>query len=121
MKDAPADGFLNEFREVAFFHALGAQKGTQGMIGFLGPGNGQTGGFFWLGLFILNHISIYPLISLSCYEVFVKQWGSNALPELAFAFWLARCTRSNCLCGPDHCGTTLTGGVLPCRSQPKGK
>ena len=40
---AAADGFLNEFREVALFHALGAQIGAQGVIGLFGPGDGQTG------------------------------------------------------------------------------
>ena len=36
MKNPPADGFLDEFREIAFFHALHAQKGAQGMIGLFG-------------------------------------------------------------------------------------
>ena len=35
MKNMGADGLLYEFREVAFFHALGAQKSTQGEICFL--------------------------------------------------------------------------------------
>jgi hypothetical protein len=30
LKDAPADGILDEFREVAFLHSQGAQEGTQG-------------------------------------------------------------------------------------------
>jgi hypothetical protein len=45
MKDAPADGFLDEFRNIALLHALGAKKGAQGMIGLFGPGNGQAGSF----------------------------------------------------------------------------
>ena len=40
MKDAPADRLLNEFREITLLHALGTQKGAQGMIGLFGPGNG---------------------------------------------------------------------------------
>ena len=35
MKNMGADGLLDEFREVPFFHAPGAQKGAQGEIGFL--------------------------------------------------------------------------------------
>ena len=35
MKNASSDGLLDEFREVALFHALGAQKREQGKIGFL--------------------------------------------------------------------------------------
>src|SRR5258708_4292611 len=83
VKDAPADGFLNEFRNVALFHALGAQIGAQGMIGLFGPGNGQTGGC-WLGRGMLRHISIYPLISISYYETCLaaQEWfigGFNPL------------------------------------------
>ena len=33
MRHAPAAGFFDDFREVAFFHALGAQKGAEGEIG----------------------------------------------------------------------------------------
>src|ERR1035438_1630 len=71
MKDAPADGFLNEFREVALLHALGAQKGAQGMIGLFGPGNGQAGGFR-LGHGIPRHISIYSLSNISYYMTFCQ-------------------------------------------------
>jgi hypothetical protein len=66
MKGAPADGFLDELRQIAFFRALSAQKGTQGTIGVFGPGNGQTGGFR-LRPGALNHTSIYPLIGIGSY------------------------------------------------------
>src|ERR1035437_7545724 len=35
MKNMGANGLLDEFREVALFHPLGAQKRAQGEIGFL--------------------------------------------------------------------------------------
>src|SRR5260221_2496825 len=35
MKNMSADGLFDEFREIAFFHSLGAQKGAQGEIRFL--------------------------------------------------------------------------------------
>jgi hypothetical protein len=31
MKDAPADSFLDEFREITLLHSLGTPKGAQGM------------------------------------------------------------------------------------------
>ena len=34
MKHAPADGILDEFREVALLGALGAQEGAQSEVGF---------------------------------------------------------------------------------------
>src|SRR5262249_32531845 len=36
IEDAPADGILDKFREVAFFHALGAKIGAQSKVDFLG-------------------------------------------------------------------------------------
>ena len=42
IKDAPADGFLNELREVALFHALVAKIRAQGVVGLFRPGNRQT-------------------------------------------------------------------------------
>jgi len=53
IKDPPTDGLLNEFREITLFHALGTQKGAQGMICLFGQCNGQAGGF-WRGLGILG-------------------------------------------------------------------
>ena len=35
MKNMGADGLLDELREVALFHTLGAQKGAQGEVGLL--------------------------------------------------------------------------------------
>jgi hypothetical protein len=58
VEDAPTDRLFDELREVAFFHALGPQEGTQGMICLFRPGNGQTGGLR-LGHLILRHINIY--------------------------------------------------------------
>jgi hypothetical protein len=63
MKDTPANSLLNEFRKVTLLHALGTQEGAQGMIGLFGPGNGQTGGF-WFDAGCFSHISVYPPISL---------------------------------------------------------
>jgi hypothetical protein len=43
---APADGFLDEFREIALFHALRSQEGAQGEIGVFRdldvPADGDT-------------------------------------------------------------------------------
>src|ERR1022692_1137126 len=30
MKQAPAEGLFNDFRDIAFFHTLGAERGLQG-------------------------------------------------------------------------------------------
>src|SRR5216684_6362972 len=46
IEDAPADGLLDEFREVPFLHALGAEIGTQGEVGFLGDFDVPANGFF---------------------------------------------------------------------------
>ena len=35
MKHAPADSLFNELREIALFHTLRTQKGTQRQVGFL--------------------------------------------------------------------------------------
>src|SRR6266851_1489536 len=45
VEDAPADGLLDEFREVAFLHAPGAEIGTQGEVGFLGDFDVPANGF----------------------------------------------------------------------------
>ena len=44
VKHAPAYRFLDELGDIAFAHPLGAQVGTQRGIGFLGDGDGPTGG-----------------------------------------------------------------------------
>jgi hypothetical protein len=64
VEDAPADGLLDELRDITLFHALGTKIGTQGKIGLLGPGDGQAG-VFGLGHSISGHINVYPLISLN--------------------------------------------------------
>ncbi len=46
VEDAPADGLLDEFREVAFLHAPSAEIGTQGEVGFLGDFDVPANGFF---------------------------------------------------------------------------
>jgi hypothetical protein len=46
VEDAPTDGLLDEFREVAFLHALGAEIGTQGEVGFFGDFDVPANGFF---------------------------------------------------------------------------
>ncbi len=46
VEDAPTDGLLDEFREVAFLHALGAEIGTQGEVGFLGDLDVPANRFF---------------------------------------------------------------------------
>jgi hypothetical protein len=46
VEDAPAHGLLNEFREVAFLHAQGAEIGTEGEVGFLGDFDVPANGFF---------------------------------------------------------------------------
>jgi hypothetical protein len=46
VEDAPADGILDEFREVAFFHAPGAEIGAQGKIDLLRDLEVPANGFF---------------------------------------------------------------------------
>src|SRR5260370_14091172 len=46
MKYAPADSFFDELGEVALLHTLGAQKGAQGEVGFLGHLDVPADGFF---------------------------------------------------------------------------
>ena len=55
LKHAPADGFLDEFREVALFHALSAQKGAQGEIGVLRDLDVPADGLFFF------HFNTYTL------------------------------------------------------------
>ena len=84
MKDAPADGFLDEFRNVALLHALGAKKRAQGMIGLFGPGNGQAGGF-WFGGGFYCHINIYTFKIISYHMTYVKprqHCGALRLPSV---------------------------------------
>src|SRR5579864_9103772 len=63
LKKAPSHSLLDELRQVTFLHALGAEKGTQRMIRFFGPGNRQSS-IFLFGCDTFSHISIYPTISL---------------------------------------------------------
>src|SRR5882757_6802466 len=46
VEDAPTDGLLDEFREVAFLHAPGAKISTQREVGFLGDFDVPANGFF---------------------------------------------------------------------------
>jgi hypothetical protein len=52
LKHAPADGFLDELREIALFHAVGAQVRAQGQIGVLRDLDAPADSFF----FHYNHL-----------------------------------------------------------------
>jgi hypothetical protein len=47
LKHAPADGFFNELREIALFHAMSTQEGAQGQIGVLRDLKAPADGFFF--------------------------------------------------------------------------
>src|SRR2546423_9456678 len=59
VEDAPADGFLNKLRDIAFFHAMSTQVGAQGYISLLGPSDSEPGGFIWYRIFSHKHLSCY--------------------------------------------------------------
>ncbi len=47
MKNAPTDGLFDEFGEVAFFGALGTEKGAKGEIGFFRDFDVPANGFLF--------------------------------------------------------------------------
>jgi len=60
LKHAPADGVLDELREVTLFHAPSAQKGTQGEIGLLRNLDVPADSFFF-------HINTYTFRQINTY------------------------------------------------------
>ena len=63
LKDAPADGVFDEFREVALFHAPSAQKVAQGEIGLLRNLDVPADGFFFhFHTYIFRQINSYTPI-----------------------------------------------------------
>ena len=72
VKNAPADGFLDEFGDVALLHALRAKVGAQGEVSLPRPSNGKASGI-GVGDGGLGHIRACTAISLSAESWFVKR------------------------------------------------
>src|ERR1035438_1684243 len=68
LKHAPPDSLLDEFREIALFHALGAQECAQGQIGVLRDLDTPADGLFF-------HFCTYTLKLINTYTSIVGQNG----------------------------------------------